>query len=375
LNKIDNVRTLTLTMQRSTPTTFGLSRRERILDELRRTGSVTVSGLAPELGVSELTVRRDIGKLAEQGLLTRVHGGAVVRSRLDRTPRRPQHPGLGRFRIGLVVPSLSYYWPPVITGARAAAAELGVQLVLRVAGYSVQDQRRQVASLLDAGQVHALLVAPETVGADGRAMLAWLDSVRIPVLLVERHAASPLASTGLGCVTTDHVTGAAIAAQHLAARGHVRVGLLSTSDSPTSWQLRQGWKEAVRELGLESPVDREATLDSMPGPERDAAIDALLQTCARSRTTALLIHNDPQAMLVQQRALDRGLRIPEDLAIMTYDDEVAAGAEPAITSLSPPKHHVGRLAVETLVAALDEGPGRPVQRSFVLPVLHPRDST
>jgi DNA-binding LacI/PurR family transcriptional regulator len=354
---------------------FGLSRREYILDELRRTGSVRVSVLAPELGVSELTVRRDIGKLADQGLLTRVHGGAVVRSRLDRSPTRGPRAGMGRFRIGMVVPSLSYYWPHVITGARAAAAELGVQLILRGAGYSVRDQRRQVSSLVDAGQVHALLVAPETLGADGRTMLQWLGSLPVPVVLLERHASSPLAAPGLGWVTTDHALGGAMAAEHLASQGHTRVGLVTTQDSPTSWQLRKGWEAGVAELGLEWDMDVEATLDGLPADERDATISELLHRCTDTGTTALLIHNDPQAMLVQQHALDRGVRIPEDLAVMTYDDEVAASAEPPITSLSPPKQHVGRLAVETLVAALEEGPERPLQRSYVVPILHARAST
>src|SRR5690349_23252120 len=104
------------------PPAFGLSRRERILDELRRTGAVRVADLARELGVAELTIRRDIGSLADRGLLTRVHGGATLRSRLDTTvPLAAAAAVPTRFRVGMVVPSLSYYWPHVIVGARAAA--------------------------------------------------------------------------------------------------------------------------------------------------------------------------------------------------------------------------------------------------------------
>lgn len=354
---------------------FGLSRREHILDELRRTGSVRVAELALQLGVSELTVRRDIGQLADRGLLTRVHGGATLRRRLDRSVPAAAVAAPVRFRVGMVVPSLSYYWPHVIVGARAAATEAGVQLVLRGASYAVDDQRRQIASLVESGTLHGLLVVPETLGADGRAMLHWLESLPIPVVLIERRVPSTLALTTLEWVTTDHVFGGALAADHLATLGHRRIGILTSAGSPTSSQLRRGWQRAVTDLGLECPVDVDATLDSLDGAAREAVIADVLRRCRETATTALLIHNDPQAVLVQQYARDHGWTIPNDLAVIAYDDEVAQSAEPPITALRPPKQHIGRLAVETMVGRLIEGPERPVQRTSVLPVLHPREST
>jgi DNA-binding LacI/PurR family transcriptional regulator len=357
------------------PPAFGLSRREHILDELRRTGSVRVADLARELRVSELTIRRDIGHLADRGLVTRVHGGATLRSRLDTTvPASPAGAPI-RFRVGMVVPSLSYYWPHVIIGARAAATELGVQLILRGASYSVDDQRRQISSLVESGSLHGLVVAPETLGADGRALLHWLEALPIPVVLAERRVPSALALTRLEWVTTDHVFGGSLAADHLASLGHRRVGILTSAGSPTSWQLRRGWDRAVAALGLDCLVDVDATLDALDGVAREGLIADLLGQCRETATTALLIHNDPQAVLLEQYARDHGWSIPDDLAIVAYDDEVAESAEPAITALRPPKQHVGRLAVETMVARLSEGNRRPVQRVHLLPELLPRAST
>src|SRR5690606_23516875 len=171
---------------------FGLSRREHIMDELRRTGSVRVSDLARELGVAELTIRRDIGRLADEGLVTRVHGGATLRSALDTTVPTRAAASAPRFRVGMVVPSLNYYWPQIIVGARAAATEQRVQLALRGASYAIDDQRRQIASLVDSGGVHGLIVAPENAGAEGHAMLEWLDALPIPVVLVERRSPAAL---------------------------------------------------------------------------------------------------------------------------------------------------------------------------------------
>lgn len=355
---------------------FAVSRRERILDDLRHAGSVRVAELARRFGVAELTIRRDIGYLADRGLLTRVHGGATLRSRLDTSV--PIGVGGVRpplFRVGMVVPSLTYYWPQIIIGARAAATDGGVQLVLRGASYSVDDQRRQISSLLDSASLHGLIVAPETAGADGAALLHWLDALPIPVVLAERSAPADLTLTRLESVTTDHVFGGSLAAAHLASRGHVRVGFVTSSGSPTSPQLRQGWRRAVEDDGLVSTIDRDISLDELDGPARDGTVSDLLDECRRTGTTALLVHSDPQAVLLQQHARDLGWSVPGDLAVIAYDDEVAASAEPAITALRPPKQHIGRLAVESLISRLVDGPRRPVQRMHVLPSLQGREST
>src|SRR3954447_15840725 len=100
---------------------FGVQRHERLLGELRRSGSVRVADLARELGGSELTIRRDIAALAERHLVTRVHGGATRVGRAPAAgvrggapppneggapgPRGAGRPGT-RFTIGIVVPSL-----------------------------------------------------------------------------------------------------------------------------------------------------------------------------------------------------------------------------------------------------------------------------
>ncbi|MEV8172712.1 substrate-binding domain-containing protein [Microbacterium sp. NPDC077486] len=362
-----------MTDERPTPR-FGLSRRERILDELRRTGAVRVAELARDFGVAELTIRRDITALADRGLLTRVHGGAVLRSALDTTVARAALPG-PQFRIGMVVPSLSYYWPQVVVGARSAGVETGVQLVLRGASYAAQDQRRQIAALLESGTVHGLIVAPETQGADGHALLSWLDTLPVPVVLVERRTPPALALTRMQTVATDHAFGGALAAGHLAALGHRRVGVLTSPQSPTSAGLRQGWSRAVAELGLAVGVDRDAALDRMEGPAQADVVSSVLAEIRDTGTTALLVHSDPQALLLQQHLQDAGWRLPDDLSLIAYDDEVAEHGSPPLTALRPPKQHVGRRAVELLRDRLREGTTRPAERVEVAPALHVRAST
>jgi DNA-binding LacI/PurR family transcriptional regulator len=354
---------------------FAIARRERIMEELRRTGSVTVRDLATQLGVTGITIRRDITALADRGLVTRVHGGATLRSTLDtRAARTPDASGPALYRIGMVVPSLSYYWPQIVNGARAAAAQGGVQLVLRGASYDPADQRRQIAALLESGGVHGLLVGPEVGGSDGLAILTWLDTLSVPVVLVERRAPHSAALRRLEWVSTDHEFGAMMAVNHLYEEGHRRIGIALAKDSPTAPQLRRGWERALTALGLDTEVVA-VTLTDVEGAEREKRFGEIVSACRHTGTTALFVHADPQAILLEHYCTDHGIDIPRDLAIVAYDDEVAENGAPPISALRPAKEHIGRLALETLTTRLREGSHRPIQRTVVLPELKVRESS
>jgi DNA-binding LacI/PurR family transcriptional regulator len=348
---------------------FSVQRHERLLDELRRTGAVRVRELARQLGVSELTIRRDIAALAARNLVTRVHGGATLPGRTPPADR-PRPPTA--FTIGMVVPSLDFYWPPIVAGARAAAAALGVTVQLRGSSYDPEEDRRQIGRLVTAGQVQGLLLAPGLDGADADAMIDWIGHLPVPAVLVERQ---PRGWTGtprpVEWVRSDHALGLELAVHHLHEHGHRRLGLLLAEGSPTSAYLLEGWRTACAGLGIsDATVVREPA-----GPDRRRTISDILAECRRSRITALIVHSDPQALRVAQVCAETGLAVPGDLALVSYDDETAHLGEPALTAVRPPKTHVGRLAVEVLVARLRDGARRPAQGVLVAPELVVRQSS
>jgi DNA-binding LacI/PurR family transcriptional regulator len=351
---------------------FGVQRHERLLSELRRSGSVRVADLARELGVSELTIRRDIAVLAERNLLTRVHGGATLPSpgASGEGARRAGRPGT-RFTIGIVVPSLDFYWPPIVAGARAAAAALGVTLQLRGSSYDPDEDRRQIGRLVEAGPVHGLLLAPSLDGD----MVDWIGRLPVPAILIERQPDRWTATPRpLEWVRSDHALGAEIAVHHLHQQGHRRIGLVLSRGSPTSEHLLQGWRSACAELSIpDAMVVRESV--ALTAREHRRIIRDILAECRRAGVTALLVHSDPDAVSVAQFCAEHGVAVPDDLALVSYDDEVAHLAEPALTAVRPPKHHVGRLAVELMVSRLLDGDRRPAQRVLVAPELVVRHSS
>lgn len=351
---------------------YAIQRRERILDELRARGAVSVSVLAGQLGVSELTVRRDINTLAQQGLVTRVHGGATLRSALDAGAHAAAAPMPAKYTIGMVVPSLDYYWPAVVNGARAQAALRRAALLLRASTYDARDHRRQIEALLATPGLHGLIVAPETTGGDAVETLRWLDSLPVPVVLAERRVGGAAAGR-LDSVSSDHAAGAALAVQHLHEAGHTRIGLLLESGTPTGRYVRLGWGAALESLGLSADVALDGIRFDTPGRER--AMDDALDVIRDTGTTAVIVLPDPQAIALEQHAIDRGVRVPQDLAIVAYDDDVARFGDPPLTAVRPPKESVGREAVDLLIARLEGGPGRPAHRLKLGPELHVRQSS
>lgn len=358
---------------------FALQRRERVMEELRRHGAVRVRDLARILAVSELTVRRDIAALAADGLLTKVHGGATLPTDLEPAhsgvPGRRPRPAAAGFTIGMVVPSLDFYWPLIVGGARASAAALGVQIQLRGSSYDQAEDRRQISRLIAAQQVQGLLLAPNLEGDGVGEMIDWIGNLPVPTILVERQTPhwTPTPRQ-LEWVRSDHALGLEMAVRHLHEHGHRRMGLVLSKGSPTSAHLEVGWRRVCADLGLPAEfVVRESVALDVPGHRE--IIARLLERCRDHRTTALIVHSDPDAISIAQYLAEVGISIPGDMAMVSYDDEVAQLAEPAMTAVRPSKARVGRVAVELMVSRLIEGKRRPAQRVLILPELVIRNSS
>lgn len=359
-------------------------RRAQVVELLRQRGVVRVTDLAEELDVSAITIRRDIALLASQGVIRRVrggavlHGGALVGEPEGAAPPQPVPEENGgearRLTIGMVVPSLDYYWPDVIRGVRQAAAAAGARIVLRGASYQAADERRQLSWLVEFVGVDGLLVAPTTTGDDGEELVRWLRQAPVPVVLVERAATIGPYQEAMESVVSDHALGAAMAVRHLAALGHRRIGVITTEQSPTAPHVRRGWRQASEELGLEGAPD--LTVVDRRDPGWTAALDQILDACLATGTTALLVHPDPEAIGLVERCQERGLRVPGDLGVVTYDDEVAELCDPPLSAVRPPKAAIGRAAFALLAARLaDRDPHRPAHRVVVEPRLIVRSSS
>jgi DNA-binding LacI/PurR family transcriptional regulator len=350
------------------------------LEALRRDGVLRVSELTDTLGAAAVTIRRDIAQLAAEGLVRRVHGGVALivpdeaAAVEDPAPQaNPAAAPAGR-SIGMLVPSLDYFWPDVVRGAEEAAREFDMRVVLRGSSYETEDDRPQLVRLVEQLGVHGLIVAPRLDAPTAEATIEWLAATGLPVVLLERTAAMGPHRAVFESVVTDHALGAAMAVHHLVSLGHRRIGVLSAQPSPTRPHIHRGWLEALGEYGLDPSATVDALVPDAHGPEWDAAGDEVLDQCLRTGTTALLVHADTEAIALVQRCEERHLAVPGDLSVVAYNDEVAGLFSPPLTAVRPPRRSIGRAGVR-LVADHLADPERPTHRVVISPSLRVREST
>ncbi|NHW47402.1 DeoR/GlpR family transcriptional regulator [Paenarthrobacter sp. MSM-2-10-13] len=355
-------------------TRFAEQRYEFVMNELRREGSIGVGDIATRLSVSQMTVRRDIEVLARRGLLSRVHGGAVLVSTANEDDWPPTN-NQSKYKLGIVVPSLEYFWPGIIRGVRATATAKKTAVVVRGSAYDGPDNRRQIEKLIEPGKVHGLLLAPTTSGPGGPDLLRWIGGLSEPHVLMERFTPSHLVGGGADIVATDHRHGTEIAVRHLRSQGHTKIGILISRESPTAGHILRGWAAACAELGIPNGTDLVHETVSFDAPHREHVLKLVSDKILGAGITALIIHSDPHAVDFAQFCSRHGIAIPDDVAVVAYGDEGSHLGEPPLTAVRPAKQHVGRLAVEMLLARLEEGPGRPTQRIYVNPTLVVRESS
>ncbi|MDG4797094.1 substrate-binding domain-containing protein [Micromonospora sp. WMMD1082] len=354
-----------------------VARRQLLLEALQRDGAMRISDLSEALGAAAVTIRRDIAQLAAEGLVQRVHGGVALITP-DESPA-PEAPAAGPSSLsgrtlGMLVPSLDYYFPEVARGAEEAARELDMRVVLRGSSYDAEDDRPQLERLVDRMGVDGLIIAPRMDTSTAERTIDWLAHAGVPVVLLERTATVGAHHAVMESVVTDHALGAAMAVRHLTSLGHRRVGVVLDANSPTRPHVRRGWLEAANDCGLDPTATVEAVVPDSRSPERDALIDEVLDRCAATGTTALLVHADAEAIALVQRCEERQLAVPGDLSIVAYDDEVAGLFSPPLTAVRPPRRSIGRAAVR-LVADRLADPERPTHRVVISPALRIREST
>lgn len=218
------------------------------------------------------------------------------------------------------------------------------------------------------------MLAPTVRGPAGELIREWLADSPVPVVLMERATHVGPMRRPVESVVTDHAGGAAMAVHHLASLGHQRIGVALNKNSPHMGQIHQGWQSACADLGLTTTGVADVVFPEPHDPDFNRRVDAVVDTALETGTSAVIVHSDQEAVRVMQSAEERGLNIPGDLSIVSYDDQVATLATPALSAVRPPRRSIGRTAVGLLAARIAE-PDRAVHRVQVSPRLIVRGSS
>ncbi|MCX5208412.1 LacI family transcriptional regulator [Kitasatospora sp. NBC_00240] len=317
----------------------------------------------PELArahqASVSTVRRAVAELVAEELVVRRQGSG--------TYVLPPKPASGcSALVGVVVPNAAFYYPRVLQGIEEELTAAGARSVVACSGYDQVREIGAVAEMLDIG-ADGLLIAPTLIGPEPpEAYLARIAGIPVPAVLVERRGTSLGDTTESVC--THHEAGGYDAVRHLVRLGHRMIGLVLRIPSPTAEPVGRGFHQAIHELGLPSTEFQAALEEWSP-----AAADRCLAGLRRAGATAAVCFGDRQAALLAAAARRHGMRVPDDLALVAYDDEIADIAEIPLTAVAPPKHLLGRTAAALLLNRL-EHPEESRRQVLLRPAITVRDS-
>ncbi|MBQ3104526.1 MAG: LacI family DNA-binding transcriptional regulator [Lachnospiraceae bacterium] len=170
----------------------------------------------------------------------------------------------------------------------------------------------------------------------------------MPVVLLNNR----LDMEGLLCVTTDQYGGGMLAMEHLLERGHRKIGLLAGEFSPHVYNSRyKAYCDALTKAGC-LPEDRYIRRVE---PVTEHAIEAAMELLnGKDRVTAIFATNDTIAIGAMKAAIRMGLRIPQDIAVVGYDDsENSRMIEPELTTVRVDKASMGRIAAERLISQIE----------------------
>ncbi|WP_210506453.1 LacI family DNA-binding transcriptional regulator [Naasia sp. SYSU D00057] len=217
------------------------------------------------------------------------------------------------------------------------------------------DREQKIVDTLQANLVSALVVAP--VPGHDRSHLTRLAAAGIPLVIVDRAIPGLAADT----VTVDNRGGARAGVEHLLDRGHRRVGFVSDVLEIASSQDRlQGYRDALSARGFVHDPD----LQSVAQPSRDGGYRAALALLdRRDPPSAVFAADNLMTLGVLRAAGELGLRIPEELSLVGFDDfDLATAVRPTITTVAQPVAEIGRRAGALLLRRLEgwDGPAEHV---------------
>jgi LacI family transcriptional regulator len=303
---------------------------------------VGIKDVAREAGVSVGTVSNVINRPQTVSEATRTRVQSVI-NRLGYVrseSARQLRAGASRIVGLLVLDMANPFFVDVAKGAERAARKAGLGVMVCNSAQSTGEEADYL-SLFAEQRVRGVLITP--ADASGR-NLDVLRKQGIPYVLVDRVSAD----SGACSVSVDDVAGGRLAVQHLVDAGHraiVYVG--GPGDLPQVRDRREGAIAALAGAGLPPTALTEISserLDVAAGRDAGSRLLGLAP-----RPTAVFCANDLLALGVLQSLFAAGVSVPEEMAIVGYDDiEFAAAAAVPLTSVRQPAAAIGRLALELL---------------------------
>jgi len=302
--------------------------------------SVTLRDVAQTAGVSINTVLRVI--TAQPNVIEKMdaHVQAVMAELAYQPAALRAALATRKNRVGIVIADITNpYFAAVVRGAQDMARYYGAHIVLCNTNESQEEELYNLQSLAQQG-VDGLLVFPGYYTSENLAIVA--EHFR-PIVVINHDLTHP----NVSLIFTKNYEGARMAVDHLVDRGHRRIGMLAGRELASARGQRvRGFRDALTAQGL--PVVEDHIIGGAPTQERGYE-NAMILLTQFPELTALFAYNDLMALGALKACRDLGRRVPDDCAVVGFDDTVfAALTMPALTTIRLDKYTIGQEAMGRL---------------------------
>ncbi len=326
--------------------------------------SKNLEDIAKLAGVSRSTVSRVVNDDPNVGKATRERVLQIIQQANYHPNIAARGLAAGRTRIlGIVIPRAvsalftDPYFPLLIQGISATCNSSDYSVMLWLA--EPEYERRMIRKILYSGLIDGVIVASAQLEDS---MVEALTEGHLPFILVGRHSSGSAVSGGVSYVDIDNVSSARDIVLHLLRQGYRRVATITGPRSMVPGVDRlEGYLAALRHRGLTPDPDL-----IVEGDFTDGGGAAAMQRLLPLRPEAVFAASDMMAEGALRALREAGRRVPEDIAVVGFDDmPFAARTNPPLTTVRQPVHRMGVVVAETLIDMIENPDAAP--RRVILP--------
>ncbi|HVU10629.1 MAG TPA: LacI family DNA-binding transcriptional regulator [Phototrophicaceae bacterium] len=311
---------------------------------------ITMKDVAQRADVSIKTVSRVVNGEGEISEAT----SRRVQEVIDELGYRPNRMARGLVTqrtnsIGLVVPNINNPFYPEVAEAVMSTARVSQHHMLLCSHENNYQEQQAILDSLVAQGVDGIIIFPALHGVEP---LIRFSKSFSPLVVVNHEVDHP----GIGVVRADIVKGAARAVEYLVGKGHRQIGMIKAERSPANRRWReQGFKQALAAHQLDFRETALVAGDSAAS-DIDGGYAAARELLTRHPDiTAIFCYNDLMAIGAVRACQDMSRRVPEDCAIVGFDDiTMASIVRPALTTIRINKYELGAEAARQLLMLLDD---------------------
>jgi LacI family transcriptional regulator len=310
---------------------------------------VTIKDVAKEAGVSTQTISRVINERPDVAPETR----QLVLEVIDRLGYHPSE--LARslihrrsLTLGVVTAGLKYIGPNrTLNGITTKAEELGYAILLKELPNFYVEHVQPILKFLLARQVDGILWAVPEVGNNRDWLAEGVGNVPVPIIFLTMSFRPDVFG-----ISVDNYAGGVLATQHLLDQGRKNIAHLS---GPSDWwearQRKKAWQETLEKAGRKVE-DRYSVEGNWSASSGEPAFEQLLNQYPEM--DAIFVANDQMALTVLQAAYKKGMRVPDDLAIVGFDNIAESPYFwPALSTINQNQHELGCRGVQELVNKIE----------------------